>query len=93
MGQSLTLRCNITTVRGVTSRVDAVWSSNGLELKRTRGITASSITSNSMLYKASYTIGRLSTADENRSYRCKALIATSSPVTATNSVILNVTGM
>ena len=92
VGKSLILRCAITTVRGITSRVNTVWSSNGSELKRTTGITVSSNTSNSMLYKASYTIGQLSTADENRSYRCKAVIATSSPVSATNSVTLNVTG-
>ena len=92
VGKSLILRCAITTVRGITSSVNTVWSSNGSELKRTTGITVSSTTSNSMLYKSSYTIGQLRTTDESRSYRCKAVIATSSPVSATNSVTLNVTG-
>ena len=29
VGQSLTLQCEVTTVRGITSRVDIVWSSDG----------------------------------------------------------------
>ena len=34
VGQSLTLQCEVTTVRGITSRVDIVWSSGGSILRR-----------------------------------------------------------
>ena len=91
VGQSLTLKCDITTVRGVTSRVDIVWSSNGSQLRKATGISANSMTHNSVLYTASYVIGQLSTADEDRTYECMAMINAQSPVTASDSVILNAT--
>ena len=34
VGQSLIVQCEVTTVRGITSRVDIVWSSDGTELVR-----------------------------------------------------------
>ena len=92
VGQSLTLKCNITAVRGITSRVDVIWSSDGLELRRTEGINASSVLIGSVVYINSYTISQISTSDENRTYLCKVLIIASSSVEATNSVTLNVTG-
>ena len=91
VGQSLMLKCDITTVRGITSNVNVVWSSNGRNLKRTDGINVNSMTSNSLLYKDSYNIAQLSTADENRTYHCMAVIAVSSPVKITGSATLNVT--
>ena len=36
VSKPLILDSNITTVRGITSRVDIVWSSNGLELRKIR---------------------------------------------------------
>ena len=91
VGQSLTLKCDITTVRGITSNVNLIWSSNGVNIKRTEGINVNSRTSNSLLYKDSYNISQLSTDDENRTYNCMAVIATPSPVKTTESVTLNVT--
>ena len=91
VGQSLMVKCDITTVRGITSKVNVIWSSNGINLKRTESIRVSSMTSNSLLYKDSYTISQLSTADENRNYQCMTVIAAPSPVKTTNSVTLNVT--
>ena len=38
VGQSLSLQCEVTTVRGITSRVDIVWSS-GTVLRRINSIT------------------------------------------------------
>ena len=92
VGQSLTLECSITTVRGITSRVDIVWSSNSSELKRTEGLTHSSTTNDSVLYTEFYTIPQLSTLDEGRTITCNFVINTTSPVTTTDSVTLNVTG-
>ena len=92
VGQSLILKCNITTVRGITSRVDVIWSSDGLDLIRTEGINVSSVLTESLLYSNSYTISQLSTADEKRTYFCKVLVITPSSVETTNSVTLNVTG-
>ena len=94
VGQSLLLKCDITTARGITSRIDIVWSSDGLELQRTDRINMSSMTNNSMLYTDMYVISQLSTADEERTYDCTAVITEqSSTVMATDSVALNITSM
>ena len=92
VGQSLKLKCNITAVRGITSRVDIIWSSDGLELQRTKKVNVTSMTSYSVLYTDSYNIPQLSTADEDKTYECTILVISTLPVMATNNVTLNVTG-
>ena len=92
MGQSLTLESTVTAVRGITSRVDIMWSSNGLELKRIEGLNHTSTTNDSVIYTEFYTIPQLSTLDEARTLMSDVLINTMSPIMATDSVTLNVTG-
>ena len=92
VGQSLTLKCDITTVKGITSRVDVIWGSGDLELKRTEGINISSMSANSLLYTDFYLISQLSTAHEDTSYKCTVVITGPSPAMATDDVLLNVTG-
>ena len=90
VGQSLTLQCEVTTVRGITSRVDIVWSSDGMEpLNRTNG-TAATLMDNSLVYTDSYTISQLSTTDKGRVIQCEVVI-NASPM-ASDSITLNVTG-
>ena len=82
----------MTTVRGITSRVDIVWSSDdGSELQTVNGTNASLISSNSTIYTSTYTIPLLSTTDDGRVYQCEVVINTSPPVMATGSVTLDVT--
>ena len=90
VGQSLTLQCEVTTVRGITSRVDIVWSSNGTELERMENVLPTM--GNSLVYTDSYTISRLSTTDEGRVIQCEIVINASPLVMASNSVTLDVTG-
>ena len=92
MGQSLTLETTITTVRGITSRVDVMWSSNGLMLKLTEGINQTSTSNNSVIYNDIYTISQLNTTDEGRDIQCDTVINAVSTVTVSDSVTLNVTG-
>ena len=93
VGQSLTLECSIIAVRGITSRVDVVWTSLGSELKRTEGLNHSSASNDSVLYTESYTIQQLSTLDEGRTITCDVFINAMSPVTATDNItLLNITG-
>ena len=80
----------MTTVRGVTSRVDNVWSSTEI-LKTITGINASLSIDNYTIYLSSYTISPLSTADDGRLYQCEVVINTSPPVMATGSATLDVT--
>ena len=92
VGQSLTLQCEVTTVRGITSRVDIVWSSNGIVLRRINGTIATTI-DNSLIYTDSYNISQLSTTDDGRVIQCEVVINASPPVMATDNITLNVMGM
>ena len=92
VGQSLTLKCNVTTVRGITSRVDIVWSSNGVELKRSNNVSMSLTINNSELYEDTLNIALLSTTDDGRAFQCALVIMTTPSIVATDNILLNVTG-
>ena len=91
MGQSLTLQCEVTTVRGITSRVDIVWSSDDTELQRMNNVSSTAM-DNSLLFTDSYTISQLSTDDAGRDYWCEVVIHLSPTITNNASVTLDVTG-
>ena len=93
VGQSLTLQCEVTTVRGITSRVDIVWSSGsgGIEVERMNDVSSTTM-GNSLVYTDSYTISQLSTTDEGRVIQCEVVINTSPSVMASDSITLDVTG-
>ena len=92
VGQPLILECDVTTVRGITSSVDIVWSSDNSELNTVRGVEISSTINDTLLFTNTYSIPQLTTADENKEYQCEVFIDTETPVIATNIVMLNVTG-
>ena len=91
VGQSLTLQCEVTTVRGITSRVDIVWSSDGTVLRRIND-TAVAVMDSSLMYTDSYTISQLSTDDDRRVIQCEVVIDISPSVMTNNSITLDVTG-
>ena len=91
VGQSLTLQCEVTTVRGITSRVDIVWSSDDMELNRTDNISSTTV-DNSLVYRDSYTISQLSTDDERRDYWCEAVMNSDPTVKNNTNVTLDVSG-
>ena len=91
VGQSLTLQCEVTTVRGITSRVDIVWSEGNRVLERTNRTTATRV-SNSLVYTNSYTISQLSTTDDGRVIQCEVVIDSSPSVKASDSITLDVNG-
>ena len=90
VGQSLTPECSVTTVRGITSRVDIVWKTGNSILEAIEGTNVSSNESH-VTYLFSYIIPLLSTTDDGRVYQCEVVINTSPPVMATGSVTLDVT--
>ena len=92
VSEPLTLDCNVTTVRGITSRVDIVWSSNGLELSRIEGIKSNLTINDSVLYMDSYIIPQLSTVDEGRTYQCGIVINQPIPIIVNGIITLDVTG-
>ena len=89
LNESLTLQCNVTTVRGITSRVDIVWSSSGTEVQRMNNVSSTTM-DDSLVYTNSYTISQLSTTDEGRVIQCEVVINASPSVMASNSVTLDV---
>jgi len=92
VGQSLTLECSVTTVRGITSRVDIVWSSNGVELKRNNNITMSNTINSSKLYRDTFNIPLLSTTDDGRVFQCAMLILTTPSIVVVKNITLDVSG-
>ena len=91
VGQSLTLQCEVTTVRGITSRVDIVWRSDCTVSRRTNDTTATTM-DNSLAYTDSYTISQLSTTDDGRVIQCEVVINASPKIVNNVSTTLDVTG-
>ena len=92
MGQSLILETNVTTVRGITSRIDIEWSIGNKILQRTEGVNITFTASDSVVYKDIYNITQLSTFDDGRVYHCKVIINTNPQLIATDIITLDVTG-
>ena len=86
------MECVITTVRGISSSIDTIWKSDGVEIKRTLGASISSSTSSSILYRDFY-ISLLTTAKDGSVYQCEGVINTSPSLNAESSIILDVIGM
>ena len=92
VSESLTLKCSITAVRGITSRVDIVWSSNGTELKRIEGANSSIVSENIKIYVIFYNILQVSTSDDGREFQCGVFVNSTPVVMATDNVTLDITG-
>ena len=92
MGESLTLQCNVTTVRGITSRVDIVWSSNGVELKRIREANISFASDSIQMYTGYYNILELSTSNDGSVYKCEAVVNRNHSATDSDSITLDIAG-
>ena len=92
VGQSLTLECSATDMRGITSTADIIWSSDNVILMR-RNKTSPIITdSGLLLYADTYSISQLNTTDDGREYQCEVVIHTSPLVMATGNITLDVMG-
>lgn len=92
VSQPLMLDCGVNTVRGIVSRVDIVWSIDGVVIETITGINSTILSDNSAQYSASAIIPELTTDDEGRPYQCEVVINSNPPVITANNVTLNVTG-
>ena len=91
-GESLTLYCTVTTVRGITSRVDIMWLIDD-SLLEIADANISPTSDDLQLYTTSYIIDQLNVTDNERVYQCKVLINSSDAlVMASDNFTLNVTG-
>ena len=90
-GEPLTLYCNVTTVKGITSAVDIMWLVDGSQLE-IADPDVSLTSDNLRLYLASYTIDQPSESDNERVYQCKVRISSDLLVMASDNFTLNITG-
>jgi len=79
-------------VRGITSRVDIVWRSGGIQLKRIVEAVVSSTINGTKLYKDIYYISQLNTSDDKRVVQCEIIIMATPPIITVDNVTLDVTG-
>ena len=93
VGQSLTLECSVTTVRGITSGVTFIWSRNRTVLKEEEIDIQIVAMQNLKLYSNSYTISQLSTDDDGKIYQCEVVISASPSIVDFGNVTLDVRGM
>ena len=92
LGQPITLECNVSAVRGITSRVDIVWKKDNAYLTTIQGLNASFWSNNLAFYVDTYQIPQLNTSDDDTVYQCEVVINTSPPVMATDAVMFSLTG-
>ena len=93
VGQSLTLQCEVITVRGITSReIVYMWSSNGTVLRRINNTIDTTTIDSSLTYTDNYTISQLNTTDDGRVIQWEVVINASPLVVDGDSITLDVTG-
>ena len=91
VGQPLTLTCNVTTVRGITSQMELIWTRGRMNLKTI--IISPTTKDNALVYSDSYTVPLVNVDDDGRDYQCGLTILTSPSVNVNHTVTLNVAGM
>ena len=87
IGDSLTLDCIVTTVRGISSSVNFIWTTGGIELRRVDDITAN-IENDSTIYIDSFEISSLSAIDNGKEYQCTVIINATQPVYGSDQFML-----
>ena len=87
IGDPLTLDCNVTAVRGISSSVDIIWTTGGRVVRRVDNITAD-IENDSAIYTDSFEISSLSAIDNGREYQCTVVINARQPVYSSDRIIL-----
>ena len=78
-------------MRGITSRVDIVWSSGGTVLRRMNNVSSTAL-DNLLVYRDSYTISQLNITDNGRVIQCEVVINSTDLVMASNNITLDVIG-
>ena len=93
VGQPLMLECAMSTPRGISSRVDVVWSRDGVEVEHINDVSSNFSSPEVVVYTNIYTIPLLGTYDDDIVYECEVIINSSTPLRITNNVTLDVIGM
>ena len=69
-----------------------MWSSNGIELRRTEEVNGSFTSHSSVTYTDYYNVFQLNTSDDDRVYQCEVSLNTSPPLMADGNITLDVIG-
>ena len=91
VNQMVSLECVVTAVRGITSRVEIVWSNDSTVLQR-MNVTGNMLDNSDVVYADIYRTPRVSTTDDNKVIQCQVVINTTPPVIASGNTTLNVIG-
>ena len=82
----------MTTVRGITSTMDIVWTSHNVVFITERNVSINFTTSYSASYTSTYIIPQLSTLDDGRVYNCEIVINSNPVVSDTGRIELDIIG-
>ena len=93
VGQPLMLECAMSTPRGISSRVDVVWSRDGVEMEHINDISSNFSSPEVVVYTNIYTIPLLGTYDDDIVYECEVIINSSPIRKVKDSITLDVIGM
>ena len=93
VGQPLMLECAMSTPRGINSRVDIVWTRDGVEVEHMNDVSSNFSSPEVVVYTNIYTIPLLGTYDDDVVYKCEVIINSSPPLRINDNVILNVKGI
>ena len=91
IGDPLTLDCTVTTVRGISSSVDIIWTTGGRVVRRVYNITAD-IENDYAIYTDSFEISSLSAIDNGREYQCTVVINAHQKVNDSDHIALMFAG-
>ena len=80
--QPLILQCNATIVRGITSTVDIIWTTDNVQVRRVNNVTASNNINSSSIYNDSFIIPSLNISDIGNMYQCEVLVNSVLPTSA-----------
>ena len=93
VGQPLMLECAMSTPKGISSRVDVVWSRDGVEVQRINDITSNFSSPEVVVYTNIYTIPLLGTYDDDIVYECEVIINSNPLFKIRDNETLDVIGM
>ena len=92
VGDSLTLNCTVTIVRGIFSSVNIIWT-NGIDVvRRTENLSVAYTVNDFAIYTDLYKISSLTLLDNGRNYECTVLINSSRQISSSDQIVLNFTG-
>ena len=93
ISQPLILQCTATTVRGITSTVDIIWTTDNTQVRRVNNVTSISNYNSTSLYIDSFIIPSLNLSDIGSVYECEVLINSILPARTKANFTISIPGI